>query len=117
MTKRLSLHGYRRRLIAGVLAGCLWPSGVGAQSTSDRPVTLTASFDVANAYLLRGINQDDTGVIMWPAADLGVAVKGGDSNGTGRMTLNLGTWNSRQTEAASLDRVGKLCYQSDIYTT
>ena len=117
MTKRLLLHGYRRGLIAGILAGCLWPAGVGAQSTSDRPVTLTASFDVANAYLLRGINQDDTGVIMWPAADLGVVLKGGDSNGTGQMTLNLGTWNSLHTGAAGLDGLGKLWYQSDFYAT
>jgi hypothetical protein len=117
MTKRLLLHVYRRRLIAGILAGCVWPAGVGAQSTSDRPVTLTASFDAANAYLLRGINQDDTGVIIWPAADLGVVVKGGDSNGTGQMTLNVGTWNSLHTGAAGLDGLGKLWYQSDFYAT
>ena len=117
MTTATVEHGYRHGLIAGVLAGCLWPAGVGAQSTADRPVTLTASFDVANAYLLRGINQDDTGVIMWPAADLGVVVKGGGSNGTGRMTLNLGTWNSLHTGAAGLDGLGKLWYQSDFYAT
>ena len=64
MTQRPSIHGHRQWLIAGVLAGCLWPAGARAQSSSDWPVTLSASFDVANAYVLRGINQDDTGVIM-----------------------------------------------------
>ena len=80
-------------------------------------MTLTASFDVANAYLLRGINQDDTGVIMWPAADLGVVVKSGGQGGTGRMTVNLGTWNSLHTGAAGLDGLGNLWYQSDFYAT
>ncbi len=111
MTQRPSIHGHRQWLIAGVLAGCLWPAGARAQSSSDWPVTLSASFDVANAYVLRGINQDDTGVIMWPAADLGVVVKGGDSSGTGRMTLNVGTWNSLHTGAAGLDGLGKLWYR------
>ena len=54
---------------------------------------------------------------MWPAADLGVVVKGGDSNGTGQMTLNVGTWNSLHTGAAGLDGLGKLWYQSDFYAT
>ena len=33
--------------------------------------------DASNAYLFRGIPQDDTGLILWPAADLGVAFSSG----------------------------------------
>lgn len=78
-------------------------------------MTLSARFDVANAYVLRGILQDDTGVIMWPAAELGVVVKPGKPGGTGRMTLTLGTWNSLHTGATGTDGLGKLWYQSDFY--
>jgi hypothetical protein len=93
------------------------PAGARAQSQAEGPLTLTASFELANAYLLRGINQDDTGVIMWPAADLGVELKPGGQNGTGRMTVNVGTWNSLNTGATGLDGLGKLWYQSDFYAT
>ncbi len=117
MTQQRSGHAYRQGLIAGVMLLCLGPAGARAQSAAGRAVTVTASFDVANAYLLRGINQDDTGVIMWPAADLGVVVKAGGQGGTGRMTVNLGTWNSLHTGAAGLDGLGKLWYQSDFYAT
>ena len=117
MTQRRSRRASGHGVIAGVLLACSWPAEAGAQSAADRAVTLTASFDVANAYLLRGINQDDTGVIMWPAADLGVVVKSGGPAGAGRMTVNLGTWNSLHTGAAGLDGLGKLWYQSDFYAT
>jgi hypothetical protein len=117
MTLQRSGHAYRQGLIAGVVLLCLGPAGARAQSAAGREVTVTAAFDVANAYLLRGINQDDTGVIMWPAADFGLVVTAGGQGGTGRMTVNLGTWNSLHTGAAGLDGLGKLWYQSDFYAT
>jgi hypothetical protein len=117
MTLQRSGHACRQGLIAGVVLLCLGPAGARAQAAAGREVTLTAGFDVANAYLLRGINQDDTGVIMWPAADFGVVVMAGGQGGTGRMTVNLGTWNSLHTGAAGLDGLGKLWYQSDFYAT
>jgi hypothetical protein len=109
------------RGLAGVPVLCLLLSGLAsitasAQPAPDaRPVTLSGRFDVANAYVLRGILQDDTGVIMWPAAELGVTVKPGNQRGTGRMTVTMGTWNSLHTGAAGLDGLGKLWYQSDFY--
>ena len=81
-------------------------------------MTLTASFDVANAYMLRGINQDDTGVIMWPAADLGVVVKSG---GQGWDRAHDGE--RRHVEQPAHGRhgygrpSGKLWYESDFYAT
>ena len=77
MTLQRSGHAYRQGLIAGVVLLCLGPAGARAQSAAGREVTVTAAFDVANAYLLRGINQDDTGVIMWPAVDFGLVVTAG----------------------------------------
>lgn len=116
MTQRPSRCSYRQWVVAAVLVAC-GPGAVLAQSSADSRATLTASFDLANAYLLRGVNQDDTGVIMWPAADVGLVVKASGSGGAGRMTVNLGTWNSLHTGAAGLDGLGNLWYQSDFYAT
>jgi hypothetical protein len=117
MTQRRSRRARSRWLIAGVLLVAGSPAAARAQAPTGQAVTLTASMDVANAYLLRGINQDDTGVIVWPAADLGVVVKSGSPEGTGRMTLNVGTWNSLHSGAAGLDGLGNMWYQSDFYAT
>ena len=37
-------------------------------------LTVTGGIDFTNAYLFRGIPQDETKVIVWPYADLGIAV-------------------------------------------
>ena len=89
-----------------------------AQSSDPNPgaVTLTGSMDASNAYLFRGIPQDDTGLILWPAADLGFALKSG--GGTVRsVTVNVGTWNSLHTGITGADGPsGKLWYESDFWT-
>ena len=96
-------------------------TGPVAAQTSGGPntgaITLTGSMDFANAYLFRGIPQDDTGLIMWPAADLGVSLKSG--NGTVRsVTVNTGLWNSLHTGITGADGPsGKLWYESDFYAS
>ncbi|HKE83230.1 MAG TPA: hypothetical protein VKB50_05735 [Vicinamibacterales bacterium] len=91
-----------------------------AQGTSADPnlgnLKLTSGFDVTNAYLFRGIPQDDTGVIMWPYADLGITLHHGDG-ALGNVGVNVGMWNSLHTGLAGLDGLGKLWYESDFYTT
>jgi hypothetical protein len=78
-------------------------------------ITFTGSFDVANAYFFRGIPQDDTGVVMWPAADLGFALFSGDG-GLKSVGVNVGTWNSLHTGAAGSDGPsGEVWYESDFY--
>jgi hypothetical protein len=92
------------------------PSSAGAQGTSSPNggnIALSASFDITNAYLFRGLRQDDTGLIMWPAADVGVRLF--DAAGP---VLHVGTWNSLHTGLAGLDGpTGRLWYESDFYTT
>jgi hypothetical protein len=80
-------------------------------------MTLTGSMDASNAYLFRGIPQDDTGLILWPAVDLSIALKSG--GGTVRsVTVNVGTWNSLHTGVTGSDGpTGKLWYESDFYLT
>src|SRR6185295_5137073 len=109
------------RVAAMVCATGLLLNGPVAAQTSGDPnsgaITLTGSMDVSNAYLFRGIPQDDTGLILWPAADLGVALKSG--GGIVRsVTVNLGMWNSLHTGITGLDGPsGKLWYESDFWTS
>ena len=81
-------------------------------------MTLTANFDVVNAYMFRGIPQDESRVIMWPAADLGIALKSGDG-ALKSVGVNIGTWNSLHTGDAGLKNQvnGKMWYESDFYAT
>lgn len=80
-------------------------------------LTFTGSVDFLNTYMFRGIRQDDTKLIMWPAADLGLAVYSGDG-GLKSVGLNVGSWNSLHTGSAGTDGPsGKLWYEGDFYAT
>jgi hypothetical protein len=80
-------------------------------------LTLTGGIDFLNAYLFRGIPQDDTGVVMWPYGDLGVALRSGDGVFK-TVSVNVGLWNSLHTGQAGSDGPsGKLWYESDFYAT
>jgi hypothetical protein len=75
---------------------------------------LSGAFDITNAYLFRGLLQDDTGFIMQPSADAGVRLFS-DTSGT---VLHVGTWNSLHTGLTGSDGpTHRLWYESDFYTT
>ena len=100
--------------------GHLFAGPVAAQtggSPNTGAITLTGSMDFANAYLFRGIPQDDTGLIMWPAADLGVALKSGGGT-VQNVAVNVGLWNSLHTGITGGDGpTGKLWYESDFWAS
>jgi hypothetical protein len=100
------------------VVSCLGAAPARAQSTSVDPnpgkLTLTAGLDVTNAYLFRGIPQDDTGVIVQPSGDLGIALHQGEG-WLSAVGVNVGLWNSLHTGVAGLDGLGKLWYESDFY--
>jgi hypothetical protein len=78
-------------------------------------ITVTGGIDFLNTYMFRGIRQDDSGLITWPYADLGLAVYSGDG-GLKSVGINVGTWNSLHTGVAGSDGpTGKLWYESDFY--
>lgn len=91
-----------------------------AQSAPDPnpgSLTVTSSIDLTNAYMFRGIRQDDTRVMIWPAADLGLALFSGDGK-VKSAALNFGSWNSLHTGNAGLKSASKkLWYESDFYTS
>ena len=103
-----------------VVVSCVAATSARAQGASADPnpgnLTLTAGIDYTNAYLFRGIPQDDTGVILWPYGDLGIALHHGDG-AIKAVSVNIGMWNSLHTGVAGLDGLGKLWYESDFYAT
>lgn len=107
----------RVAVAALVLAGC-FASATAAQSANQGRITLVGGMDFTNAYMFRGLLQDDTRVIMWPYAEAAAELySGGD--GVDSVTLHIGTWNSLHTGATGLQRQPgpELWYESDIYGT
>jgi Bacterial protein of unknown function (Gcw_chp) len=89
----------------------------GSADPNSGNLTLTGGIDFLNAYLFRGIPQDDTGVVMWPYGDLGISLHSGEGifKSAG---VNVGLWNSLHTGDAGLDGPSeKLWYESDFYAT
>jgi hypothetical protein len=124
-----STEGVRRNVLALTAAAALAAATPAlAQNAPADPnagnLTLTAGIDALNTYMFRGIRQDDTGVITWPFADLGLSLYSGDTT-LKSVTVNVGSWNSLHTGAAGLDSddlqlgsaTGKLWYESDFYAT
>jgi len=87
-------------------------------------LTFIGNADFTNAYMFRGIRQDDTRVIVQPSAELDIALQSADT-GLKSTSLNIGTWNSLHTGNAGLRSsesglgcaCDKLWYESDFYTT
>ena len=104
----------------GAAAALLFAAPASAQSTDPNTgaMTLTANVDFVNAYMFRGIPQDESRVIMWPSADLGIALFSGDG-GLKSVGVNIGTWNSLHTGDAGLNNLvnGKMWYESDFYAS
>src|ERR1051325_2407843 len=87
-------------------------------------ITLIGNVDFTNAYMFRGIRQDDTRLIIQPSAEMDIALQSADK-GLKRTSLNFGTWNSLHTGDAGLRSAtsglgcacNKIWYESDFYTT
>lgn len=93
---------------------------VSAQEPADpKPgkITFAGGIDLRNAYMFRGIRQDDTGAIGWPYGDLGLGVYSGDG-GLKSVGVHVGTWNSLHTGLAGSDGPsGKRWYESRFNAT
>ncbi len=119
MVRLTGLRGVVSAVGIAVATIGLTVTSASAQGVDPNPgaFTLTGTIDFTNAYLFRGIPQDETKVIMWPYADLGIALSSGDG-AVKSVGVNVGLWNSLHTGAAGLDGPsGKLWYESDFYAT
>jgi hypothetical protein len=80
-------------------------------------LTVTGAIDFLNQYMFRGIRQNSTGFVTWPAVDLGIAAYSGDG-GLKSVGINFGTWNSLHSgDTGSDGPSGKIWYESDFYAT
>ena len=107
-----------RIAIALTVAGCC-ASPVAAQTAPGNQgrITFTGGYDFANAYMFRGLLQDDTRVIMWPFAEAAAELHR-DDDGVTSVKLHVGTWNSLHTGATGLNGPRReLWYESDVYAT
>jgi hypothetical protein len=98
---------------------CAVPAAAQSTDPNTGSITLTGGYDFLNAYYFRGIPQDEGtfGSVMWPYADLGIALVSGDGV-LKSLGVNVGTWNSLHTGAVGLDGpFEKLWYESDFYAT
>lgn len=112
-------------LALGVLI--FFPARSHAQNAPDPnpgKITLIGNVDFTNAYMFRGIRQDDTRIIIQPSAEMDIALQSADK-GLKSTSLNVGTWNSLHTGDAGLRSASsglgcacnKIWYESDFYTT
>jgi hypothetical protein len=90
-----------------------------AQPAADEPdpkrVTLAAGIDFANAYLFRGIFQEDQGVVVPPFVDVGVSLYQGDGT-VKSITANGGIWNSLHSGPSGSGTDGRSpWYEADYY--
>jgi len=86
-------------------------------TVDDQRVSVAANFEVRNAYMFRGVRQDDTGTITWPSADVGLRLHAAE-HGLTRARVLLGTFNSVHSGwGGSSGPSGKSWYESDVYTT
>ena len=108
----------RLMIFAGSLIACATP--VFAQQASavdDQRVSVAAGLDVRNAYMFRGVRQDDSGTITWPSAEVGLRLHAAD-HGLTSARVRVGTFNSVHSGwAGSSGPSGKSWYESDVYGT
>lgn len=85
-----------------------------AEEPTPKRVTMAAGFDFASAYMFRGIYQEDSGVIVPPFVDVGVALY----EGTGALkgiSVNGGIWNSLHSGPSGNSGRGNAWYEADYY--
>ncbi|HEX5108275.1 MAG TPA: hypothetical protein VFV95_07515 [Vicinamibacterales bacterium] len=104
-------------LAAVTMIACLASPAAAQNDPNPGAITIAGAMDFTNAYMFRGIPQDESGVIMQPYFDLGLALRSADQ-GLKSLGVNFGTWNSLHTGDAGLDgSTGRLWYESDFYAT
>jgi hypothetical protein len=114
-------------LLIAALGFLTLPGPAAAQAAADpNPgnLTLIGNVDLTNAYMFRGIRQDDTRIIVQPSAEMDITLQSA-SSGLKSTSLNFGTWNSLHTGDAGLRSAtsglgcacNKIWYESDFYTT
>lgn len=111
----MSARHYPLAVVA--LLGALVSPAAGQATANQGAVSLSGGFDFVNAYLFRGLRQDDTNIIMWPYAEASIRLHSGN-DAIRSVAVNVGTWNSLSTGlSGTAGPSNRLWYESDFYTT
>jgi hypothetical protein len=87
------------------------------RSIDSERISVAGGLDFRNAYMFRGVRQDDTGTITWPSAEVGLRLHAAD-RGLTSARVRVGTFNSLHSGwAGSSGPSGKRWYESDVYGT
>jgi hypothetical protein len=87
------------------------------RSIDSERISVAGGLDFRNAYMFRGVWQDDTGTITWPSAEVGLRLHAAD-RGLTSARVRVGTFNSLHSGwAGSSGPSGKRWYESDVYGT
>jgi hypothetical protein len=121
----MSLKALRLSTIAAFAFAMAVPSMAAAQTigpaqtavdSNPGKVSLAATYDFTNAYMFRGLRQDDTRVIMFPFAEARIDLHD-DDDGVTDVALRIGSWNSLNTGVTGTEGPsGKLWYESRFYS-
>jgi len=88
-----------------------------ARSVDSDRISVAGRLDLRNAYMFRGVRQDDTGTITWPSAEVGLRLHAAD-HGVTSARIRVGTFNSLHSGwSGSSGPSGNRWYESDVYTT
>ncbi len=126
MTKVRNVLRKARLGVIGVLVHAAFVPAFAAAQTAAPPqttvdptpgrISLAAAYDFTNAYMFRGLRQDDTRVIMFPSAEARIDLHD-DDDGLTDAALRIGTWNSLNPGVAgTAGPSGKLWYESRFYS-
>lgn len=111
MTKESKLAGLC--LVGGLAAAALTTSSVAQDAppaVNTGQLTFSAGADVVSTYVFRGIEQEDSGLIIQPWVEVGAPL--GDTG----LDLTIGTWQSIHSEGTGAAGNGpSRWYESDLY--
>lgn len=112
--------GLRTPAIAGAALVVALAVASPAQAQDPDPnggaIRISAATDFTQAYMFRGIRQDDRRLMVQPAVALGVVLDAGPGGLEG-VALDLGTWNSRHQGVPGETSERWRWYESDAYAS
>jgi hypothetical protein len=97
-----------------------WPMAASAQTSrtpNNGALTFTGGFDVASAYVFRGLVQEaDPKITVFPYGDVGITLTSGDGV-IKNVAVNFGLWNSLNTGSSGTDGPSRHVHYEEDFST
>ena len=108
-------YRFQIRLLILILVVCGVPHITAAQESDSGRSSVDLGLGITSSYFFRGYNQEDTGAIFQPWAEIGFALVDG-GNGSPSIGAAFGTWNSyHSANTGATGNGADAWYESDIY--